>query len=65
MHEEFIRYLEEDFERIKKRDELSFYLWLKNATLYDNLRAYPRFQQLLEKHKQLYELNLKKYKDID
>ncbi len=64
MYDEFIQYLEEDFGWLKKREE-SFYLWLKNAALYDNLRPYPRFQQLLEKHKQLYEENLRKYKDIE
>jgi TolB-like protein/predicted negative regulator of RcsB-dependent stress response len=64
MYDEFIQYLHEDFERLEKLEE-SWYLWLKNATLFDALRPYPRFQEILEKHKQLYEENLKKYKDID
>jgi serine/threonine protein kinase len=64
MDDEFIQYLQEDFERLKK-EEQSWYLWLKNATLFDNLRTYPRFQEILEKHKQLYENNLRKYKDIE
>jgi tetratricopeptide (TPR) repeat protein len=63
MNEEFIQYLQEDFERLKKREE-SWYLWLKNATLFDKLRKYPRFQEILEKHQQLYEANLQKYGDL-
>jgi serine/threonine protein kinase len=63
MNDEFIQYLQEDFERLKKREE-SWYLWLKNAALFDNLRSDPHFQEILEKHKQLYEANLKKYGDL-
>jgi serine/threonine protein kinase/tetratricopeptide (TPR) repeat protein len=64
MYNDFIKYLHEDFARLEKLEE-SWYLWLKNATLFDALRPYPGFQEILEKHKQLYEENLKKYKDID
>jgi hypothetical protein len=64
MYEEFIQYLIDDFERVEKLEE-SWYLWLKMDPLFDNLRAYPRFQQVLEKHKHLYEENLSKYMDIE
>ncbi len=63
MHKEFIQLLEEDFENMHKQ-ERSWYLWLKNAELFDNLRSYPRFQAVLEQHKQLYEENLRKYRGI-
>ena len=63
MNDEFIQYLTEDFDRLKKREE-SWYIWLKNSTLFDKLRSNSRFQELLEKHRKLYEENLKKYKDI-
>jgi tetratricopeptide (TPR) repeat protein len=64
MNDEFIQYLREYFERIKKR-EISLYLWLKSAALFDNLRSDRRFQEILTKHKELYEENLRKYGDID
>jgi TolB-like protein len=54
----------EDFERKKKLEE-SWYLRLKNHQLYDFLRSDPRFQEILSKHKELYEENLRKYGDID
>jgi hypothetical protein len=63
MDDEFIQYLTEDFDRLKKREE-SWYIWLKNSTLFDKLRSYSRFQELLAKHRKLYEENLNKYKDI-
>jgi serine/threonine protein kinase/tetratricopeptide (TPR) repeat protein len=43
----------------------SQYYFLKNLTFYDNLRSDPRFQEILVKHKELYEENLAKYGDID
>jgi serine/threonine protein kinase/tetratricopeptide (TPR) repeat protein len=64
MNDEFIQFLQEDFAR-RKKIEQSWYLWLKSAALFDNLRSDSRFQDLLEKHKQLYEANSKKYKDIE
>jgi tetratricopeptide (TPR) repeat protein len=64
MNEESIQYLNEDFER-KKKLEKSWYLRLNNHILYDFLRPDPRFQEILAKHKELYEENLAKYGDID
>ena len=64
MYDEFIQYLNVDFARCKKIEQ-SWYLFLKNHSLFDHLRSDPRFQEVLEKHKQLYEENVKKYKDIE
>ncbi len=64
MNEESIQYLNEDFERKKKLEE-SWYLRLKNHQLYDFLHPDLRFQEILAKHKELYEENLEKYGDID
>jgi non-specific serine/threonine protein kinase len=64
MKEEVIQYLNEDFERIKQ-SQGSYYLWFINYPPYDFLRADPRFQEILAKHKKLYEENLAKYGDID
>jgi hypothetical protein len=49
IYNEFIQYLQEDFERIKRTED-SWYLWLKYGSLFDNLRPYSRFQEILEKH---------------
>jgi TolB-like protein/Tfp pilus assembly protein PilF len=43
----------------------SAYLELKNHSLFDFLRDDPGFQEILAKHKEIYERNLEKYKDID
>jgi tetratricopeptide (TPR) repeat protein len=43
----------------------SYYLALKNLLIFDFLRYDPRFQEILAKHKELYEENLAKYGDID
>jgi len=43
----------------------SRYLQLSHLGWYDGLRSHPRFQEILAKHKELYEENLKKYGDID
>jgi tetratricopeptide (TPR) repeat protein len=64
MKEESIQYLNEDFDRVKNRND-TWYLLLKNHLVYDFLRSVPRFQEILAKHKQLYEENLEKYGDID
>jgi tetratricopeptide (TPR) repeat protein len=64
MKEEAIQYLDEDFNRRKKR-ESPWYPFLKNMSVYDFLRSDPRFQEILAKHKEIYEENLSKYGDID
>ena len=43
----------------------SRYLTYLNHPHYKILHNDPRFQELLAKHKELYEENLKKYGDID
>ena len=48
-----------------QRTESSRYLQLKNFFVFDKLRSDPRFQEILAKHKELYEENLRKYGDID
>jgi tetratricopeptide (TPR) repeat protein len=62
--EEVIKYLNEDFERVKKSQN-SWYHWFKNHPAYEYLHSDPRFQEILAKHKELYEENLRKYGDID
>jgi TolB-like protein len=47
------------------RDRQSRYLQLSHLLWYNNLRSDPRFQEILAKHKKLYEENLAKYGDID
>ena len=64
MVEEFIDYLNADFTRLEKQ-EFSFYLWLKNDDLFNGLRGDPRFADIMERHRQLYELNRIKYPDIN
>ncbi len=64
MKEEAISILQDRFEE-EKKEGLSRFLRLKNDTLYDKIRSDPRFQEILAKHKELYEENLKKYGDID
>jgi non-specific serine/threonine protein kinase len=64
MKEEIIEYLNEDFERIKQ-SQRSWYLWFMNFPLYEFLYSDPRFQEILAKHKKLYEENLAKYGDVD
>jgi TolB-like protein/Tfp pilus assembly protein PilF len=49
----------------KQKSRRSRFMELTNLPLYDNLRSDPRFQEILEKHKEIYEENLEKYGDID
>ena len=42
-------------------ENLSIYLWLKNDPIYDEFRNEPLFREILQKHKDLYELLLEKY----
>ena len=43
------------------KEKSSRYYFLNNHPFYDNLRSDPRFQQILNEHKKLYEENLTKY----
>ena len=64
MNNEAIKYLYEMTERSKKTKQ-SKYLLLQNFIIFDNLRADPGFQEILTKHKEWYEDNLKKYSDLE
>ena len=64
MKDEVIQYLNDDFER-KKNEQGSWYLWFINHPSYGFLRSDPRFQEILAKHKKLYEENLRKYGNIE
>jgi serine/threonine protein kinase/Tfp pilus assembly protein PilF len=64
MNEEAINKLDVIFEGDKNGD-YSRYLLLNNHPLFDPFRSDPRFQEILAKHKDLYEENLKKYTDIE
>jgi non-specific serine/threonine protein kinase len=61
---ETIDYLRNQIEQHKKW-ERSIYLELSNSRLYDFLRDDPRFQEILEEEKKLYDELLEKYPDID
>jgi serine/threonine protein kinase/Flp pilus assembly protein TadD len=43
----------------------SWYNYLETNPFFDNLRSDPRFQEIVAKHKELYEENLAKYGDLD
>ncbi len=47
------------------KSESSWYLFFKMHPFFDNIRSDPRFQEILAKHKELYEENLAKYVDIE
>ena len=64
MREEAIIFLIKKFEQ-EKANEQSRYFLLKKQARFDILRSDPRFQEILAKHKELYEENLRKYGDID
>jgi TolB-like protein/Tfp pilus assembly protein PilF len=64
MSDESIEYLKEDFDRVKNVKS-TWYLGLKYFPIYDFLRDDPRFQEILAKHKEIYEENLAKYGDIE
>jgi hypothetical protein len=64
MKDEAIDHLNTIYEQDKEHKR-SRYLSFKNNPFYDNLRSDPRFQEILAKHKKLYEENLAKYGDID
>jgi serine/threonine protein kinase len=64
MKDEAIKELS-DWNSKRLRQKSSRYYFLKFQPLYDNVRFTPRFQEILAKHKELYEENLRKYGDID
>ena len=55
----------EEVSKKYKRWESSLYLAILNDPSFANIRSDPRFQEILAKHKELYEENLAKYGDID
>jgi Kae1-associated kinase Bud32 len=61
--EAFSSLMEESREFIKIGD--SFYYFLLYDPIYDDYRVEPRFQEILAKHKEIYEENLRKYGNID
>ena len=64
MKDEAISLLFKTFER-QKRVDSPLYLSLKNQARFDILRSDSRFQEILAKHKKMYDENLKKYGEID
>jgi TolB-like protein/Tfp pilus assembly protein PilF len=64
MREEAINLMFETFEQ-QKRVDSPLYISMKNQERFDILRSDPRFQEILSKHKELYEENLRKYGDIE
>ena len=64
MKEEAVSILIERCERQFKM-RFSMYYTLKTNPCYANIRDDLRFQEILTKHKKLYEENLQKYGDID
>ena len=62
--EEVIQYLNDKFETDKKL-EYSRYIWLNKNPINHFLHSDPRFQEILAKHKELYEENLAKYGNIE
>jgi TolB-like protein/Tfp pilus assembly protein PilF len=64
MDEDLFRVLNKGYQEAYERKRSS-YLGLKNNPLYKSLQSDPRFQEILAKHKEIYEENLKKYGNID
>jgi TolB-like protein/Tfp pilus assembly protein PilF len=64
LKEKSLQIMNDLFNGHKKRKK-SLYLHLKNHPSYNFLRSDPRFQEILAKHKEIYEENLRKYGDID
>jgi serine/threonine protein kinase/Tfp pilus assembly protein PilF len=63
MKDESIDYLNENLEHVKENQE-SWYEDLIYRPEYEFLRSDPRFQDIVSKHKKIYEENLKKYGDL-
>jgi non-specific serine/threonine protein kinase len=64
MIDEAIEHLNKRIE-IHQESEWSSYFQLSNSPLYDFLQSDPRFQEILAKHKEIYEENLEKYGEFD
>jgi tetratricopeptide (TPR) repeat protein len=64
MSEETISSLSKNFERNRKAEH-SWYLSLINDPGFDFIRSDPRFKDILEKYKLLYEENLEKYGEYE
>lgn len=64
MDEEAIQHLKNSSKQLKQ-SKRSEYLYLKNHPIYDFLRSDLRFQEIMIKHKEVYDENLRKYGAID
>jgi tetratricopeptide (TPR) repeat protein len=64
MKEDAMNLLSKESERLFKLN-FSRYYRLKTNPFFESIRSDPRFQEILAKHKELYEENLRKYGDID
>lgn len=64
MDEDLFRALNKEYQEAYEWKRSS-YLELKNNPHYRNLQNDPRFQEILLKHKAIYEENLRKYGDVD
>ena len=62
--DEAINEIQNRYEYLQKTKQ-SYYINLKYASWFDNLRSDPRFQKILAEHKMIYEENLKKYGHIE
>lgn len=65
MTDEFIKNFEELNDTYFGPRGMSMYLGLKNSRSFDFIRSDPRFQEILAKHKKMYDENMAKYGDID
>jgi tetratricopeptide (TPR) repeat protein len=59
-----INEIQDRYEYLQKTKQ-SYYLNLKYTSWFKNLRSDPRFQEIVAKHKKLYEENLEKYGDME
>jgi hypothetical protein len=64
MNDEFFNTINRLSELLLNR-KISRYDFLKSNPSFETVRSDPRFQEILAKHKELYEENLEKYGDID
>ncbi len=61
--EPLFKFMNEFFDEVLKW-KISFYTGTTNMPTYDFLRDDPRFQEILAKHKEVYDENLRKYGDL-